>query len=101
MSFHGKPIHYKKRIASNGYIMIYVPNHPNSGINGFIAEHRLIMERYLGRYLESNEYVHHINGNRQDNSIENLQVMSNINHGEIHHKKWEKSRKFNNVYPKI
>lgn len=47
-------------------------------------EHRIIMERHLGRTLESNEVVHHINENQRDNRLENLQVMSRAEHTRMH-----------------
>lgn len=53
-----------------------------------IDEHRLVMEQYLGRRLQSNEYVHHKNDNRYDNRMENLLLMTPVEHGRFHHLKY-------------
>jgi len=62
---------------SDGYIRIYSPNHPNVASNRTVYEHRLVMEKKIGRYLTKEEVVHHLNGIRDDNRPENLVIMKN------------------------
>ena len=58
----------------DGYIHILSSNHPYANKNGYVFEHRLVVEKYIGRYLTPKEQVHHINHIRDDNRIENLIV---------------------------
>jgi len=48
-----------------------------------MREHRYLMEQHLGRKLDRNEQVHHINGNWRDNRIENLKVLTNSEHQKL------------------
>lgn len=50
----------------------------------FIDEHRYVMEQYLGRKLKSDEIVHHIDENKNNNNIENLKVMTKSEHTRLH-----------------
>ena len=71
-----------------GYLYILTPEHPFATICGYVFEHRLVMEKHLGRYLDTKEIVHHINGVITDNRIENLMLFSNTNkHSSFHHPK--------------
>ena len=67
----------RKNIKVNGYILIYKPEHPFAKKSGYIFEHRLVMEKFLGRYLLPEERVHHDNDVKDDNRIENLSLFLN------------------------
>ncbi len=57
-----------------GYRYIYSPSHPDKTKAGYVAEHRLVMEKIIGRPLTRKEAVHHLNHDRLDNRPENLHL---------------------------
>lgn len=54
--------------------MVFAKGHPRASKNNYVFEHIIVMEKQLGRLLEKDENVHHINGVKDDNSIENLEL---------------------------
>lgn len=65
---------------NHGYIRIYQPDHPKAMNGGWMFEHRWLVEQQLGRFLSSDEHVHHVNGMKNDNRLENLQLLSAQEH---------------------
>ena len=76
--------HTKQR--SDGYVYVYVPDHPYATKDGYVMEHILVMEEAIGRYIMQDEVVHHINKKRNDNRLENLKLMSFKEHTSLHTK---------------
>lgn len=63
-------------VDEDGYILVKAPGHPHATSSGYVRQHRLVMEHFLGRYLLPAEAVDHRNGDTSDNRIENLRLYS-------------------------
>ena len=63
---------------------MYRPGSPKANKNGFGLEHRFVMDELMGGELRDDEVVHHINGDKLDNSIGNLMAMSRSAHMTLH-----------------
>lgn len=63
---------YRNMKKTDGYWAIKMPEHPNANKSGYVMEHRLVMSEKIGRPLKKDEVVHHIDGNRFNNNLNNL-----------------------------
>jgi len=76
-----------------GYKMIYKPNHPYAKNKKYVYKHRIVMEEKLGRYLKTNEIVHHRNVNITDNRLDNLELLTKSEHMKKHFLDRKRNRK--------
>ncbi len=72
------------RSYCRGYVKVMAKNHPQADRDGYVLEHRLVMEKILGRFLERHEVVHHRDGVRNNNTPENLEVHTRKTHPPAH-----------------
>ena len=73
----------EKKPHPGGYLLVYAPDHPNAH-RGRVLEHRLVMEKAIGRYLLPDEVVHHKDRNKHNNKIDNLELRTNSDHAKEH-----------------
>ena len=80
-----------KRTTKKGYAQILQKDHPRADVAGYVMEHIFIMSEHLGRDITLDEVVHHKNGLKSDNRVENLEVMSFGEHTKHHHRGLKRS----------
>lgn len=78
---------YKDSVIISGYRYIYKPEHPFRTNHNYVAEHRLICEIKLNRYLLKTEDVHHIDFDKLNNEPYNLMVLTKSEHQKLHKNK--------------
>lgn len=74
----------KKIIRKGDYNYCVVEGHPNATAHGYVLHHRVVLENHLKRLLNNHEVVHHINGDKLDNRVENLGVLDSTSHARWH-----------------
>jgi len=84
----------KKEIRElNGYRLLLIPDHPramkNKNWEGYVYEHIVVVEKFTKQHIRINEDVHHLDGNKSNNRIENLLVVERGQHTKLHN--WLKS----------
>lgn len=84
-AIHGGRNRKTGTMRHKGYVLQWQPDHPNQ-VKGYVPQHRVVMEQHIGRLVTNDEDVHHINHIKDDNRIENLQLMSHQDHMALHAK---------------
>ena len=74
----------EKIVSCGDYNYAVVPGHPNAIDYDYVLEHRVVMENSLGRLLTEEEIVHHIDENKKNNILSNLELMLKSEHSRMH-----------------
>jgi len=67
-----------------GYILVYVPDHPRADRSGYVKRCELHYEAYTGLRLKYGQFLHHVDGNRENDDPRNLVVMTRSEHAKLH-----------------
>lgn len=80
-----------KRKTQGGYIQILKPDHPRAEAGGYVMEHIYVFEQATGIQVPQNCVIHHLDGNKENNDISNLCLMTFGGHSTFHNKeRWKK-----------
>lgn len=74
----------EKIVRKGDYNYAVVKDHPNATKYGYVLHHRIVVENHLGRLLNRDEIVHHLNHDKLDNRIDNLEILNAVKHSEEH-----------------
>lgn len=75
-----------EKIRTDGYVSVYCPDHPTASKDGYVLKHRIVIETHLGHAVPNGYIVHHKNGKKDDNRLENLELMKRGEHTAFHTK---------------
>lgn len=73
----------KRNVMSSGYVRVWDPDHPLAMRDGYVLEHRKVVHD-AGIDVPAGHQVHHVNGNKTDNRLDNLEVISESDHHRHH-----------------
>lgn len=75
-----------RKITPKGYVQVLVKGHPRADLNGYVFEHIVVWENCTGIPVQKGFVVHHLDGNKQNNDISNLCLMTFGGHSTYHNK---------------
>jgi hypothetical protein len=75
-----------KTVKKGDYLYAVVPDHPKANKNKYVLYHRVLVENSIGRLLTNDEIVHHIDEDKTNNDLDNLQILSRKDHAKLHAK---------------